>query len=290
MNYLYPKQIAWYYQAGDIFFSLLRILLKSSWKKRERMQRKHPRCLILANAPSLNRQLENDPDFANDCDVWVVNHFVQSDLFRRIRPHAYLMCDPAFYGQAANETANENARKTLHALQEQTDWDMYLLFPRIGKNSARLQASAAANEHLRLLFFNSTRIDDFGRLSYRLYERGLGMPRPQNVLIAALTLALSEGYETICLAGADNDWMAHTWVDNDNRLRRDDLHFYQDDKSAHAMFLNITMPDFCASMYYTFNGYHTIENYRKTLHPHTSIINLSENSYIDAFPKPRMKQ
>ena len=114
---------------------------------------------------------------------------------------------------------------------------MYLPFEASKINS--ISAILEKNKNIKLQFFNKTKVNGCLHFSHFFYNRQLGMPRPQNILVAALMLAIYSDYKEIYLAGADNDWIRNLWVDKNNNVRLDDFHFYDKDKNAIGYFNSI---------------------------------------------------
>ena len=280
---LYPKEIAWYHHFGDMFFSLVRVLVKSRWRRPQPVSRLHDDCLILGTGPSLPAQLEHNADRLASCDMLAVNHFAQSDLFARLQPRMYLVCDPAFMVPERHPQAEATVRRTYDALQHTVSWPMSLFVPYAMQGAPLLDTLLNANPNVQAVWFNPTRVDGWQRLAHRFYDRQLGMPRPQNVLLASLMMAIHAGYRCIWLAGADNDWLAHLWVDADNRLRQDDFHFYKEGKEVQARYCTDGLVEWLTFLYYVFDGYRKIAVYARRCG--TDIRNLCLTSYIDAFPK-----
>jgi hypothetical protein len=105
------------------------------------------------------------------------------------------------------------------------------------------------------------------------------MFRTQNVLIAALLLAIYSDYKHIYLMGAESDWMKNIWVDEQNRLRLKDTHFYDTEDRI----LSVKMHEQCIALYYAFKSYMNIAEYSKRCG--IKIYNANPLSFIDAFEK-----
>jgi hypothetical protein len=112
-----------------------------------------------------------------------------------------------------------------------------------------------------------------------ILKRQWGMFRAQNVLIAALLLAIHSEYKHIYLMGAESDWMRNIWVDEQNHLRLNDTHFY----GANDRVIPVKMHELCMSLYYTFKAYTDIAAYSN--HCGITVYNATPLSFIDAFEK-----
>jgi hypothetical protein len=103
------------------------------------------------------------------------------------------------------------------------------------------------------------------------------------VVIAALLIAIYSDYKQIYLMGAESDWMKNVWVDEQNRIRSTDIHFYgKDDRISFAK-----MHEAYLSLYYAFKSYADIEEYSK--HCGIKIYNMSLLSFINVFEKYNTK-
>ena len=114
------------------------------------------------------------------------------------------------------------------------------------------------------------------------------MPRPHNVIIPSLMIAINLKYKNIYLFGVDHSWLSEITVTDGNDVLINQKHFYDE---------NISKPntmnkggvgkrklyEVLEKFMLSFRGYFIIKdyaNYRKT-----KILNATKNSYIDAFEK-----
>jgi hypothetical protein len=112
-----------------------------------------------------------------------------------------------------------------------------------------------------------------------MLKRQWGMFRAQNVLIAALLLAIYSDYKQIYLMGADSDWIRNIWVDEQNRLRLRDVHFYDTEDRI----ISVKIHELYMGLYYAFKSYTDIAEYSK--HCGVKIYNTNLLSFIDVFEK-----
>jgi hypothetical protein len=112
-----------------------------------------------------------------------------------------------------------------------------------------------------------------------ILKRQWGMFRTENVIIAALLLAMYSDYKHIYLMGIDSDWMKNVWVDEQNRIRSIEEHFYgQNDRIS-----SVKMHEAYLSLYCLFKSYADIETYSR--HCEIKIYNMNPLSFIDVFEK-----
>lgn len=279
---LYDKHIQPFYKFLDTFFSITRIVSQSKFRKTSSMTRKHDRCLILGNGPSLIDALENSKGCLDHYDLIAVNHFATSPEYVKYRPNKYVLCDPAFWFDESFKEHFPKVNCFYKTLVEVTEWPLEIYLPYQANKCETIKEYFLNNSLLAIKYYNKTRFEGWGQNV--VYQKQWGMPRTQNVLIAALMLAIYSGYDIIYLAGADNDWMHNLWVDEMNNLRLNDIHYYDNNAAVNnARFLTGSIVDQMCSLYYTFSGYQHINHFASK--NNCKIFNASPNSFIDTFPK-----
>ncbi|MDE7120512.1 MAG: hypothetical protein K2O10_07865, partial [Muribaculaceae bacterium] len=116
---------------------------------------------------------------------------------------------------------------------------------------------------------------------------GAGMPRPRNVLIPSLMLAIAMGYRDITVLGADHGWLSTLSVTDDNRVVSVQPHFYKADKNEEqrvsAVYGTLRLDQVLESMTIAFRAYHSIERYARR--KGARIYNATPGSMIDAFKR-----
>jgi hypothetical protein len=168
---------------------------------------------------------------------------------------------------------------------------MMLYVPHFAKGSYLLRQIEGGNPTIQVVYFNYTVVSGFNRLTYWLYEKGLGMPRAQTVIIAALTLMVNRKFDTIYLFGADTSWHEQIRLDDQNQLLIKQVHFY--DKPADVRHEPVyvdkhrqrtsSMSSQFLSLHNVFRGYEVLRDYAD--HRGVAILNASAKSYIDAFER-----
>jgi hypothetical protein len=113
------------------------------------------------------------------------------------------------------------------------------------------------------------------------------MPRPHNVLIPTIYLAINLGFKKIFLFGADHSWHEEIKVDNKNLMTVNHQHFFENQEVRMPMYrldgTNYFIHDIFRKLCLAFKGYFVLREYadfRKA-----AIKNASSKSYIDAFEK-----
>ena len=271
------KRIQWIYSFIDTFISIVRVVVFSRLKKTPQIQKKHDKCILFGNGPSLISTMQKYENTISDYDIIAVNQMAVSDLFEKYRPNTYVIVDPDYW----KDVNCDDTYQLIKALVEKTTWSLQFYMP-YEANIPAITKKLRANPNIEIAFYNKTTFSGIKKIAYIIYNRQWGMVRPQNVLNAALMLLIYSKYQMILLAGADTNWMKDIWVDECNKVRIHDSHFYQEDNDNDRIF-PFDMTELCIAFYHVFNNYSVIEEYSK--HKKVKIYNLFPRSFIDAFEK-----
>ena len=281
-------------QFVDTLFASLLSLVKVAIRGRHATRlpaRQQPVCSVLGNGPSLNESLTEQLDFIRQTEIVCVNNFAHSSAFAQLQPQNYVISDPNYFVFTEQSTDRDDIRRTLSAFLQQVNWPMMLYVPHFAKGSYLLGQIERGNPRIRVIYFNYTVVSGFRRLTYWLYEKGLGMPRAQTVIIAALTLMVNRRFDTVYLFGADTSWHEQIRLNDQNELLIKQVHFY--DKPADVRHEPVyldkhrqrtsSMASQFLSLHNVFRGYEVLRDYAD--HRGVAILNASAKSYIDAFPR-----
>lgn len=263
----------------------LKSLVKIAVESRGRTRVKAPEAptlplVVMGNGPSLNdtiadcrRQLEALPLLA-------VNFAALSPEFWQLRPSYYVLADPVFFAPAAEGNVGK-----LRDAFARIDWPVTLFVP--VRSKAAAHRLTAGNANITVAGFNPVGVEGFELLEEKAFDLGLGMPRPRNVLIPSLMIAISLGFKTIYVAGADHSWMKTLDVTDDNTVVSVQPHFYAESKEEKArvtsVYKDVRLHEVVYSFYVAFKSYFTIERYARRRG--VSIYNVTPGSFIDAFQR-----
>lgn len=281
------KALQFYNKCSDTFLSLIRVCCKTKFVRFKPITRQHDQCVIMGNGPSLIPSLQENKDRLPDCDLIAVNFFGLSPEYSEYKPSIYILCDPAFWLENISEDLTEKVKRLYHTIVKTTIWDLQIFLPYNAKKQDIIEKILSQNTHIQIRYFNKTKFEGFDGFKYWIWNKQWGMPRTQNILIAALMLAINSKYNTIYLAGADNDWMKNLWVDEKNRIHRDDFHFYKDNDINTYRVLSEKIHECHLQAYYTFLSYFNIRKFIDQNH-NIQVINLCSTSFIDSFDKKKM--
>lgn len=272
--------------------SLMRALRQSRFNCRTLPQtaKEGEACFVLGNGPSLFQDVADKLDFLSNQQVVCVNQFANSEWFEKIKPGYYVLVDPMWWLDSAPQQTIAMRDALINSLLEKTNWKLYLLLPHEAK---RLYDTKLGNsKYIQLVYFNRTPFWGARKWVYNLYDRGLGMPQAQNVLIAALFLSMRLGFKKIALLGADHSWHESLVLDENNQVcvrygyfdnRIPKLAPFTIDGSTGNIF---TMGKIFLAVGRMFESYQEIEMYSR--HLGVKITNLSSVTFIDAFKRKSM--
>ncbi len=278
---------------SDLFaslVSLLKVAIRGRYATRL-PDRQLPVCSVLGNGPSLNESLADQFDFIRQTEIVCVNNFAHADVFIRLRPQDYIISDPNYFVFTEHTTDRDDIKKTLSIFLEQVNWPMTLYVPHFARGTYLLRKIEQGNSHIKPVYFNYTVVRGFNWLTYWLYEKGLGMPQAQTVIIAALALMINRKFDTIYLFGADTSWHEQIRLNEQNQLLIKQIHFYDKPKDVthQPVYSDVhrqrtfSMASQFLSLHKVFRGYEVLRDYAD--HRGVRIVNASAKSYIDAFER-----
>ena len=270
----------------DTIFSIIRLVLKTRFKKTKPFQKTSNQCLILGNGPSLIQSIEDNKNKLPELDLVAVNFMALSPEYTAYKPNIYILCDPAFWFDVPSEETKVRVNNLYSRISQITNWELQLYIPYQASKKKEINAKLSQNPHIRLRYYNKTKFEGYNFLTYRIYNKQWGMPRAENVIVAALMLSVYSGYKAIYLAGVESDYIKHFRVDENNNLRFNDYHYYEDSKENIERILPDKIHEQCLSSYYMFKSYIDIEQY--AIYCKTKIYNVGLNSFIDAFEKKKI--
>lgn len=235
--------------------------------------------IIMGNGPSLREAMAEHSGVLASYPLMAVNLSALAPEFRTLRPAYYILADIAFF----LKEKSGNVPALWEALRG-VDWPMTLFVPANARGMGELKALPA---NIEVKYFNLTPVEGYRWLAYPLYDLGLGMPRPRNVLVPAMMCAMREGFKRVVLAGADHNWAKTLWVTDRNRVVSVQPHFYKDDdaelRRAEEIFSQVHLHDVYENYAIAFRSYHNVAPYMKKRG--VEILNATPGSFIDAFPR-----
>ncbi len=215
----------------DSAASLTRLILEYRPMSLQLPRASNRQLIIMGTGPSLTKTLaEEDLAAAKECDFLSVNEGYNDEYFLSIRPIYHVLADPIYWDPACQESFIDPLIEALPRI----GWPITFLLP-IRARGTILHQRLIENRAL-VSFFRSTPISGFKPLRAMAFHLQLGMPRVQNVLIAAISLGLWMRYERIAIIGADHTWHQAICIGPDNLLRVRQNHSY-DNGAQQRLFL-----------------------------------------------------
>lgn len=273
--------------------SFLKIVFRSSFFYKKALIQED-NCFILGNGPSLAAVINRHTNFFKESNLLCVNGFSSTNLFEVVKPKYFIFTAPEIWSNKATDVENMKVRSAMvNDLISKTSWDLRLFLPTNAKKNAAFINSISKNQNISISFFNTTPVEGLKQISWFFYKLGLGMPRPHNVIIPSLMIAIRSNVKVINLFGVDHSWLPLIHVDKNNNALLKQEHFY-DEKTAKAVPMNYLgqrkrmLHEILEKFYFTFRSYVEIEEYAKN--KKVNIYNCSENSFIDAFQRKSFQE
>ena len=238
--------------------------------------------IIMGNGPSLRDAMEQDRDVLMAYPRLAINLSALTPDFRDLRPDYYILADIAFFLKEKTGKVPQ-----LWEALRSVDWQMTLFLPATARKMPEVKSLPA---NITLKFYNLTPAEGFRCVMHPLYDSGLAMPRPRNVLIPSIISSMREGFRKIVLIGADHNWSKTLWVTERNRVVSVQPHFYKDDdaelRRAEEIFKNVHIHDVYENYAIAFRSYFNVKAYADRRG--VEILNATPGSFIDAFPRIRL--
>lgn len=282
--------------------SILKILLLSKLKTKLSIAQQKD-CIILGNGPSLNGFMNDSEKFIEDKVLFCVNFFARTDYYEKVKPHFYIITSPEYFVGEKKEDWNKDRLKTFRIIAEKTTWPLEFIAPHLAKRSFAWQEILSTNKNITIRYFNNTPIDGFQSFKHWIFRNNLGMPRPHNVLIPSILIGINMKFENIYITGADHSWTRELFVTEQNEVLLSQKHFYDKQTNSEAIDKNKNAPqpmykggsndkrklhEVLIKFVYSFKSYWELQEYAEQRH--VNIYNLTQGSFIDAFPRLNLKE
>lgn len=272
------KISSWVGNMSSSLKSVVKLVLKSHRCTIKPVAGNDDSIIIMGNGPSLNDTIANHFNTLTSSPTLAVNFAANAPQFVDLKPRYYVLADPHFF--VAKD--NVNVVKLMENLSH-VDWPMTLFVP----FEAKKRGFNLQNDNVTIEYFNFLAVEGFERLENWAYSSGRGMPRPRNVLIPSIMIAMKLGYGNVYITGADHSWTKTLSVNERNEVVSIQPHFYKEDENEEKRikvdYLKYPLHQIVHSFYVAFKAYHDIQRY--ALHRGVNIYNATPESFIDAFPR-----
>lgn len=251
--------------------------------------------LILGNGPSFIQTEHKFGPFFEEFDLVAVNRFPETPAFEKYKPKFLVLLAQIFYlpeTQLSDEYIEIN-KLLFGSLQSKTTWNLTVIVPANQRKSKRLHDLLHNNKNISPYFVKANPIEGFAWFRHLGYHLRLGMPRPHNVLIPSIMVAMQAHYKQIAIVGADHSWLSEISVNQENEVFVHQKHFYDQSTSEPRQMKDyIVRPrllhEVLHKFYLSFRGYWEIKTYAEQ--KQIKIYNCSETSMIDAFERKQLTQ
>lgn len=273
--------------------SILRIIVFSkNVKKLRKLNPDVNKIYILGNSPSLNKELSEFQDAVCNAALMSVNYFANSEWYKKLKPEFYVIIDRFVFADNYDKSNDKKNIEFFNKLSEDTTWKMCLFMPFEAKKHSHWQSALRKNKNINIFYINLTPIEGFDFFVNKCFDRNYGMPRPHNVLIPSIYLALLFNIKEIFIMGAEHSWLPDIFVNHDNKVMIKEAHFYSSDKKERELFYNtpkgkrpVKYHEALYTYMVAFRSYYIIKSYAE--YKKCKIVNCTEHSFIDAFPKEK---
>lgn len=239
--------------------------------------------VIMGNGPSLADTIRDYSATLAALPLLAVNFAANTPEFRKLRPRYYVLADPHFF----QSTVNENVARLIYNIKS-VDWAMTLFLP----FEARKSGAEMGSENVKVEYYNAVGIEGFDWLENAAYKSGRGMPRPRNVLIPSIMVAMKMGFKKIYVAGADHSWTKTLSVNDRNEVVSVQPHYYKDDEKEEQRirtdYIRYPLHQILYSFYVAFKSYFRIRRYADRCG--VRVLNVTPDSFIDAFPRATLDE
>lgn len=265
-------------QLGATLASLVKIPLMSR-RPSPRSRDEKDTIIVMGNGPSLRDAMTDHRDVLMAYPRLAVNLSALAPEFRELRPDYYILADIAFF--LKEKTGKVPA---LWEALASVDWPMTLFLPATARKMPEVRRLPA---NITVKYYNLTPAEGWRWLMHPVYDLGLAMPRPRNVLIPSIMSSMREGFRRIVLIGADHNWSKTLWVTDRNCVVSVQPHFYKDDdkelRRAEEIFRNVRLHEVYENYAIAFRSYFNVKAYAERRG--VEILNATPGSFIDAFPR-----
>lgn len=243
--------------------------------------------LVLGNGPSASQHLEALDKRVNT-DIFALNDFSISPFFQKIKPNYYVFLDPCYWlsPEKTNSFDVQMREKVMDSISRNVSWEMRVFIPK-NVHKKRLIPALYTNKNIRIVtyddFYISLRDNAF---FYSCLKKNLATPF-NNVLAAAIYLAVNMGYMQIGILGADHSWTIDLRVNESNEVCTVKRHFFDEEETLVPWYTSMGSPykmsKILEDLRKTFLSYELLSKYAESFN--VRIVNCSKGSFIDSFDR-----
>lgn len=270
------EKLAKFFSAAGVLFTGIYDATYTVLKNKGSIIEREPEkeVIILGNGPSFN-DIDIEKVRESGMDIVCVNFFpAKNEKFFEMRPQYLCLFDPIFYEESsAQERVDE-----LFRILERVDWKLKILCfagrePKI--NNSNIEYVKIAYPVLSSEYMTG--------LLYRLYDKNRICLGAQNVVIAAGSYFVEKRVKHIYYAGIDMSEFKGLYVDEECRIYVDYTHSYGSERLYSNVVKKGEFYKLLGMYQRMFLEFHHLRKYADRCG--VSFTNLSDESYVDVFPK-----
>ncbi|MDG2330294.1 MAG: hypothetical protein P8M05_01730 [Flavobacteriales bacterium] len=278
-------------RTSNVLVALVKVVFLSKWFVKL-PPIKMNEIAVLANGPSLEKDLKSLHQKSFSGEYMCVNYFPSSNKFTEIKPKFVVFCDASLFTTTANHRLYSDNKTVFSNIYSKTTWPIYLFVPYSSKkNFLKLVAiHQLSNSNVHYTFYNTTNFNGNRGIFHSFYNKQLGMPDPRTVVTPCVMLSINMGFKKVFLTGVDHNFHEGIKLDQDNKLLISIDHFYDENEDRkYVPFKNpvtdevYKMGELFEVLQKIFNSYGYIAKFAKK--KDVQVLNCTETSFIDEFIK-----
>ncbi len=281
------------FQLGQSILTCIKIVILSKFGSQKTPKPKDSHCYILANGPSLNESIQNHFSHFKGKELLCVNFFPNTPFYTQLQTQYLVLQAPEFWLENVQQSYKDNRKVLFENIIQKTNWPLTIFLPFEAKKHTIISDLPKQNKHITLSFYNPTPVEGLQGINHFFFSQKLGMPRPHNVLIPSIMLALQMNFKEIFLLGADHSWLPEIWVTDDNIVLLHQKHFYDKKISKPDTMKKLGKKDrnlheILEKFMLSFKAYFEIKAFADK--QSVQIWNATPNSFIDAFDRKKLEE
>ena len=187
-------------------------------RKMQSLKRKESLYIFLTGNGSHREEIANLKTNREQHLVLAVNSFCKSSEYGQVKPDIYAINDPIFFSTHNEKSlSREDHAKAIH---EKTNWPMTIVVPSYAKHSKFIE-EISSNKFISTTYINIAPFSHNSKLTRHLYLAGYGLPKPTNVLVWTLSIALWLKLEKITLIGASFDFYKEFKISEEGHILKE---------------------------------------------------------------------
>jgi hypothetical protein len=267
--------------------TFFKILLRSGFFPKKH-KTSETACIILGNGPSLKNILVDYGEALKTHTLICVNKFPDTEHFSKLKPRYFIIASSHYWEKDTIDPNTPLRHKIIEALVDKADWNITMFCPLSAKVNPNFLSKIKQNPKIELILYNNTPAEGLKTCNHFFFSRSLASPRPHNVLIPSILVAINSGFKNIYLVGADHSWLPQVTVNENNEALVNQKHFYDFDESkSDIMYIDAKKPrrlhQILEKFTLSFKSYFELKDYADS--KGVNIYNCTEGSYIDAFER-----